>query len=651
MRIPEPAVIDFETFKIGAPSPIPPLPTSVAIKMPGRATKVYIFGHPTGNNCTFLEAKQALSDAFNCKDGVCAYNLKFDLSVAEYWFGIKRQDVLRYHDAMILAFLFNPNSKSIALKPLSEELLCIPPDEQDALADWLCGNKVFWNFKVSNSKSSTAKHPFGAYIAFAPGSIVKDYVKGDVDRTALLFKKLYKYITDNDMLEAYIREMKVLLITMDNEHKGLRVDMSLLKDDLKEYEELHSIAQTEILNILGDDSININSGSQLIKAMINSKLINLDKLGFTEKGSYKSDMDSIEQCCINKNLVALLKYYSQLSTCINTFMRPWLNTAEMYDGRIYTSWNQVKTADGGSKGARTGRFSSTPNFQNIPKEFNSIFSEQVGDKLPKWKYNRKYKTKYKPLPKMRKYILPEIGDIVLDRDYSQQEVRILAHFEDGKLMQQYIDDPWTDGYTFTQEYVNNEFNKDYSRKIIKGIVLGTMYGMGDALCAIKVGLEVNEAKTLKKTIINALPGIDELNKDLKDKYKNNEPFYTIGGRMYYCEDPIWKDGKRITFEYKMINTLIQGSAADVTKQAIINLQEGIEKAKATDKMSFMVSIHDEIVVSCKKSYYKNGMQILKDAMESVECDVVLLSEGKIGDNLADLIDYDKKGKFVFDKKI
>lgn len=646
MRIPEPAVIDFETFRIEEPSPRPPLPTSVAIKMPGRATKVYIFGHPNGNNCSFSDAKNAVIEAFNCKDGVCAYNLKFDLAVAEYWFGVERKNINKYHDAMILAFLFNPNSKNIALKPLSEELLCMPPDERDALAEWLCNNKVFWNFNVSKSSNAKAKHPYGAYIAFAPGRVVKDYVKGDVDRTALLFKKLYKFIIDNDMVDAYIREMKVLLIMMDNESTGLRIDIDLLKQDIADYSVIHAAVQNEIIGILGNSDININSGTQLIKAMIDRKLVNLDKLSFTPSGAFKSDTASIEECCTDKYLVALLKYHSQLSTCMNTFMLPWLEMADKFDGRIYTRWNQVRSADGGDKGARTGRFSSMPNFQNVPKEFKPIFSTSVGDKLPKWKLYKKCRIRYIPLPKMRKYILPEKGDIILDRDYSQQEVRILAHFEDGRLMHQYMDDPWTDGYTFTQEYINNEFNKDYSRKTVKGVVLGTMYGMGDARCAISTGLDINEAKLLRKTIIGALPGIDALNKDLKDKAKNNEPFFTMGGRMYYCEPPIWVDGRHITFEYKMINTLIQGSAADVTKQAIINLHEMINKELAFDKMKFMVSIHDEIIVSCRKDFYKKGMQILKKSMESVPCDVVLLSEGAIGDNLADLIDYDKKGKIL-----
>lgn len=646
MYIPEPAVIDFETFKIEGPSPKPPLPTSVAIKMPKKSTKVYIFGHPTGNNCSFSEARDAIIEAFNCKDGVCAYNLKFDLAVAEYWFGVERKNIQHYHDAMILAFLQNPNSKSIALKPLSEDLLCMPPEEQDALADWLCNNRIFWNFKVSPSKKSSTKHPFGAYIAFAPGRIVKDYVKGDVDRTALLFKKLYKEISNNNMLDAYIREMKILLIIMDNERKGVRVNVDLLEKELKMYNDLHLFVEQRILKILDKDDLNINSGSQVIKALIDRKLINLDKLGFTEKGSYKSDMDTIEACCTDKNLIALLKYYSQLSTCLNTFMQPWYIVAKKY-GRIFTSWNQVKSADGGNKGTRTGRFSSTPNFQNIPKEFSPIFSEKIGDGYPKWRYDKYYK--YMPLPKMRKYILPEIGHVILDRDYSQQEVRILAHFEDGVLMQQYLRNPWTDGYTYTQEYVNTTFQRNYTRKIIKGIVLGTMYGMGNATCAEKTGLEVAEAREIRSIILDAFPGINDINNDLKYKAKNNEPFYTIGGRMYFCEEPIWFEGKRISFEYKMINTLIQGSAADVTKQAIINLNEAIIKNKAQNKMYFMLSIHDEIIVSCRSDFYIKGMQILKDAMESVECDVKLLSEGTIGANLADLADYDVEGVIVYNK--
>lgn len=645
VKIPQPAVIDFETFKIDGASPRPPVPTSVAIKMPGEETQVYIFGHPSGNTHTFSEAQKALMAAFACDDGVCAYNLKFDLAVAEYYFSVPRLDASKYHDAMILAFLHDPNSKTIALKPLSEQLLALPPDERDAVADWLHKTQPFWNFKVSASSTSSAKHPAGAYTAFVPGDIVAAYVKGDVDRTALLFDKLYHEIVVADMLDAYHREMKILLIMADNERRGLRINVDLLREDIADYEARQQMANEQVRYILCAPDLNINSGAQLIEAMSHVKMIDLAKVGRTPTGAYKSDAKTLEAACTNRTVAALIKYHAQISTCLRTFMKPWLEMAEKYDGRIYTSWNQVRSADGGAKGTRTGRFSSTPNFQNIPKEFPDVFSRDAGkDGLPKWVFNARSGFKYRPLPQMRRYILPEEGHVILDRDYSQQEVRILAHFEDGALMKQYIEAPWTDGYTFTQEYINATYNTQYSRKVIKSVVLGTMYGMGNAACAAATGLSVSEAQDVRNVVNNALPGISILNASLHECYKNEQPFYTMGGRRYYCEEPIWKDGRRITFEYKMINTLIQGSAADVTKQAIVNLHNKICAAGAEDKMIFMLSVHDEIVVSCAADYVDVGMQLLKEAMEEVKCDVVLLSEGKTGENLADLIDYDKKGK-------
>lgn len=143
----------------------------------------------------------------------------------------------------------------------------------------------------------------------------------------------------------------------------------------------------------------------------------------------------------DKVLLGVLKYRTQLNTCMNTFMQPWLAVADASGGLIYTTWHQTKsTESGGAVGTRTGRLSSTPNFQNIPKEFSPIFHHEApGKKLPKSPFKG-----LPALPLVRSYVVPFKGHVFIDRDYSQQEPRILAHFDGGALMDKYLEDPWVD---------------------------------------------------------------------------------------------------------------------------------------------------------------------------------------------------------------
>ena len=169
--------IDFETEAISNRPAYPPKPVGVAVQFEGKAGQYYSWGHPGPNNFTEEKARDIVEMLMDDPEHefVC-HNAPFDLSiVSEKWGLTVPWD--RVHDTMLMAFLDNPHGE-LSLKPLAEQHLHEPPEEQDAVRQWLVRHGVV----ASNSKS------WGAYISKAPMSVVAPYAIGDVDRTIKLYR-------------------------------------------------------------------------------------------------------------------------------------------------------------------------------------------------------------------------------------------------------------------------------------------------------------------------------------------------------------------------------------------------------------------------------------------------------------------------------
>jgi len=631
----KPTTVDFETFGIEGRPSYPPMPVGVSIKRWGQKSKYYGFGHLDQNNCSWNEARDAVARAFKTPGGVVFQNGKFDVDVAETWFDIPQPAWDKIHDTMFLLFLDDPHQIELGLKPASERLLFWAPEEQDAVAEWLVTNQPIPEVKISRSKNSA--HYAGRYIAFAPMKLVETYANGDVDRTEGLFKLLYDKTIDRGMFGSYQREQKLMPILLEMERQGVPVDLPRLRGDTHRYSKiLVDLDKWVIKRLKASDDINLDSGQQLMDAMIESGAADPDKVPLTATGKYQTNKEALLVGVVDKVLTAVLKYRAQLKTCINTFMAPWLVTAERSGGKIFTTWNQVRSPAGDhSVGTRTGRLSSTPNFQNIPNEFKPIFAHEKRG-LPRCPIKA-----LPPLPRVRSYITPFKGDILIDRDYSQQEPRILGHFDGGQLMEKYIEDPWIDFHDYAKSELE-KMNKFYDRKPVKNTNLGLIYGMGAPSLAARNEMSVDEAKELKAAILSLYPGLKEMYKDMRMRAAAGQPIRTWGGREYYCEEPKIVKGRLRKFDYKMVNKLIQGSAADCTKEAIIRFHEA---KKSTWKI--ILNVHDQVTASVPKREVKKAMEVLRRTLESVEFDVPILSEGSTSTtNWDELIDYDKKGKMV-----
>jgi DNA polymerase-1 len=235
---------------------------------------------------------------------------------------------------------------------------------------------------------------------------------------------------------------------------------------------------------------------------------------------------------------------------------------------------------------------------------------------------------YPELPVLRDYLLPDPGCVWMRTDAMQQELRALAHFEDDALLQTFNSDPTADMHTVAQGLIKDATGMSLTRKEVKTIAFSIMYGAGLSLLADRLNVEHGVAERLKGAYLSAIPGILVLQKQLKHLARAGAPFRTIGGRRYFVEPPKADAyGRFKSFDYKMLNTLIQGSAGDLMKEAIINLHEN-----PMGKSRFMLSVYDEMNVSVPTGCDITSEAIaVQKAFANVELDVPMLSDSSWGE--------------------
>lgn len=593
MNISDRTVVDFETEGIQSRPNYPPKPVGVSIKLPGKKPIYLAWGHPEGNNCDITMARTRIREAYMAKR-VVFHNGNFDMDVGECYFGLAPPT--RFEDTVFLAFLNNPYERSLELKPLSEKYLGMPPEEQNTLKDWILTN-------IKPRKKSE----WGAYINQAPVSIVGPYANGDTARTDGLFEELYPIVKERGMGPAYERELAVLPITLEMERSGVRVDRKGLKKAGVVFETMDLDIVKRIQRKLGvtrrgqdySETFNVDSGPQLAKALVAAG--KLDVIIKTPTGKVSTKISNLRAGCNDKELLDLLAVHSVCSTYAETFIRPWLEQSAITGGRILPRFNQTRNDGGG--GARSGRFSSSnPNLQTVPTNPEESQNKDTLLLLQKW-LTEQYAFEFFGL---RDYILPDEGCEMVCVDYDQQELRIFAHFEDDVLAKAYRVNPKMDIHEFCRLLILKSIGIDFPRKHIKVTVFGILYGMGLAKLAARLEIDIATAKKLRSAIFKVIPGIEKMIKDLRRLADRDEPLTTWGGREYFCEEPKFirdktsddpDDGDWISFEYKMLNYKIQPSAADVTKEGMINVREQVPQARIA------IQVHDELVCMVRDRKY------------------------------------------------
>ena len=597
---------DFETQKIDNSQPGSPAPVGYALKKNDEPSVYYAWDHPTENNTTAEEAYEILKNSFiaDTESFVVMHNAKFDLEVLSQHMDLEPQEH-QVQDTMVLAFLSSPNASTLGLKPLSDTLLNMPPDEQTELRDWI----------VANVKKATEKN-WGAFIADAPAGIVGKYAVGDTDRTKALFDLLYNKIeadvavvkasplpNRNSMFDAYRTEIAMINVIRKMEREGVKLASNTVSEANywhREYEE----CEATIRAVVGHE-VTIG-GKLMFNKLKELGLIDESSLQYTPKGNPRYGREFLPALVTDQKLVAALTKRSKLTKMLGTYLKPWAQSYAQNNGRYYPYFNSTRNLE--DRGTRTGRLSS--NFQQVPKVPQDGF------------------------PNLREFVVPDHDDeVLIVFDFSAQELRIAANYAEGSILEAYQKDPDVDLHGFIQELILNKTGHDLSRRVSKTISFLKLFGGGPGKLVDQIDCTLDEAKQFFASYDEAIPEFKQLSRDLEQMVRGGSKLRTWGGRLYDVEpSEIREDGRKWEKYYKLSNTLIQGSAADMTKHSMTRYDKHPDR-----KGRLLLQVHDELVVSVKKEYAKSEVEVVRWSMEEHEgFDVPVKADGDVGYSYAHL---------------
>ena len=604
----DPIFLDFETEAIGPrPHQYPPKPVGLAVldRTGQFHSKYYAWGHPTENNSSYEETRRILIQIWESNRHVCFHNTMFDMAVILEKFDLPFISAERVHDTLVLSFLYDPYVRSLSLKELCVEWLDIQPSERDELFEWIISR-----IPEAAKKPKTA----GAYISLAPGGLVGKYAEADVFLTAGLWD-FTKQVRET-MPTAYLREIALMPVLLDNSMRGVRVDRVNMAIALEKAQKDIAACEVWLNKYFGIEGINYNSGAQLVQALkTKGTCIDTTKeWPKSEKGTVLSDKDTLKEMITDDNLSSVLRHRDVLVKLTGTYMDPWMEQSTS-TGRIYTEWNTVRGEAGGT---RTGRLSAKPTLQTMPSRGpKTPLPEELKDVV---------------IPKVRTYILPDEGHKMVACDFQAQELRLFAHFEDGKLAEQYRADPNADLHTFASKMMSERAGREIIRDYAKTLSFGILYGAGPKKISEMLNIPYAEARQLVDLYKSEVAGgLERINTDLTNRYRMRIPFSTIGGRLIKGEPPRMWNGRKQEFAFKSLNTLIQGSGADMAKQAMIDY------AYVADKSRLLMSLHDELIISVEEEFVEREAKKLEHAMiHAFTLDVPLIAEAKVGNNFSEV---------------
>jgi DNA polymerase I-like protein with 3'-5' exonuclease and polymerase domains len=631
-KAPACVIIDAETEAIEGRPNYPPRPVGWAVRLPGERKGRYATGEEGARR---LKAAYASGLPILCQHG------KFDLEVAERHHGLALPPWDRTHDTEYLIFLRDPHAKSLSLKPSAERVLGMAPEEQDRVRDWILAN-------VPEAKRRPSE--FGAYICRAPEKLVAPYAVGDLERTGLLFGKLYPEVCARGMRDAYDRERRLMPILLEAERVGIRTDFDAMERDLPVFQRAREKAGDWLRKALRAPGLNLDSDREVGEILFKRSAVT--EWSWTKGGKNKAPQRSVSKKTMtldkfrDPKLAAVYGYYQRCGTFLSFFLEKWLELAGPNGGWLRPNWNQVRGDRGGTVGTRSGRPScDEPNLLAIVKKWEN----SKGDG-----YHHPAHIDLPELPLARKYLLPDEGGILIHRDFNQQELRLMAHFEGGSLAERYRERPYrnADGemrfdiHSAVQAGIRELTGIELNRDSMKEVNFGPLYGKGQSSLAERLGVDLAQVAKITAARDALMPGVRALNDSIKAWGRSRRPIVTWGGREYYMEPDkyVEKFHRVMEFSYKLMSYLIQPSAADMTKEAMLAYQEHPRR-----EGRFVTQVYDEINVSTpslkglsakgRKDCVAREMRALRESMELQPCSVPMLSDGKTGPSWGELAKY------------
>ncbi|ACM23015.1 MULTISPECIES: DNA polymerase I [Thermotoga] len=495
---------------------------------------------------------------------IVGQNLKYDYKVLMVK-GIS--PVYPHFDTMIAAYLLEPNEKKFNLEDLSLKFL---------------GYKMT-SYQELMSFSSPL---FGFSFADVPVDKAANYSCEDADITYRLYKILSMKLHEAELENVFYRiEMPLVNVLARMELNGVYVDTEFLKKLSEEYgKKLEELAE-KIYQIAGEP-FNINSPKQVSKILF-------EKLGIkprgktTKTGEYSTRIEVLEEIANEHEIVPLILEYRKIQKLKSTYIDTLPKLVNPKTGRIHASFHQTGTA--------TGRLSSSdPNLQNLP-------------------------TKSEEGKEIRKAIVPQDPDWwIVSADYSQIELRILAHLSgDENLVKAF--EEGIDVHTLTASRIYNvkpeEVNEEM-RRVGKMVNFSIIYGVTPYGLSVRLGIPVKEAEKMIISYFTLYPKVRSYIQQVVAEAKEKGYVRTLFGRKRDIPQLMARDkntqseGERIA-----INTPIQGTAADIIKLAMIDIDEELRKRNMKSRM--IIQVHDELVFEVPDEEKEELVDLVKNKMTNV----------------------------------
>ncbi len=520
------------------------------------------------------EAKEAIRKIF--ASHVVGHNIKFDLHFVSRFLNDVNLDI--FADSMILAWLINPES-ALSLDKLSDKLL----------------NHTMVHYKDTVKKGET----------FASVEL-EDACKYAAEDAFVTLKLYYLFLNMLDLQgakhlvdEAREVEFPFIKTLLCMEMEGIKVDAPFLEKFLVEVKGTLS-GLTKDIYILAGREFNINSTQQLGTILFEDLSLSSSK---KTKTGYSTDENVLNSLKGAHPIIELLLEYREVYKLYSTYIEPLLKLSrEDKESRIHTSFVQTGTA--------TGRLSSkNPNLQNIPTR------TPLGTRI-------------------REAFVAGEGKKLIGIDYSQIELRLLAHFTGDRVLV----DAFKNDKDIHMETAIALFGKDEAaskRNVAKTVNFGLLYGMGQKKLSDTLNITTKEAKEIIERYFNSFPSVRSYLRSIVDFSKEAGYVETLLKRRRYFDYESASPMFKAAYERESVNSLFQGSASDLIKLSMNKIHKVIEDEKLNAKM--LLQIHDELIFEAGEDEAEVFGERFKEIMENiVELNIPLKSSINIGNNWSEL---------------
>ena len=505
-------------------------------------------------------------------------NLKFDIPILARH-GIKLSAFLA--DTMLMSYVLNSTGTRHSMDRMAEHYLQLS------------------TIKYTDVTGTASKQINFSKVDIATAT---NYAAEDADITLRLYKHLENLLKGQNsqlnLLEAI--EYPLVLALVTTETNGAKIDKDKLAAHSKELGEKIEILTKEAYK-LGGQEFNLDSPKQLLEILYEKQ--GLPVLQKTPKGQPSTNEATLQRLAEEYDLPKVILEYRTLAKLKSTYTDSLIAMENPVTKRIHTSYHQAVTS--------TGRLSSTePNLQNIP------IKTSEGRRI-------------------REAFVPEKGNVLISADYSQIELRIMAHLSGDKNLTNAFNNN-LDVHSATAAEIFRVDIKDVDsnqRRSAKAINFGLMYGMSAFGLTKQLDITRAEAQSYLDTYFERYTGVRDYMDNVRAEAKKDLYVQTIMGRRLYVNEINAANGlRRQAAERAAINAPLQGSAADIIKKAMLDVDTWITN-EASDTTKMIMQVHDELILEAKKSESEEVLSKVKEIMEAaVDLDIPLIVEASIGSN-------------------